>query len=125
MSVALANSTGFYAWQPNQETIFRFESQQLSGISEIANQWAGLKLTSEVIVQSFSDYSLRIAFKNPKFAQVNQKLQVVDGKPVVPAATQELPETLAHALKTRGLKRGIASLCIGGGEATAIAIESV
>jgi acetyl-CoA C-acetyltransferase len=31
--------------------------------------------------------------------------------------------TLLHALKGRGLKRGIASLCIGGGEATAIAIE--
>ncbi len=31
--------------------------------------------------------------------------------------------TLIHALKNRGLKRGIASLCIGGGEATAIAIE--
>ncbi len=33
--------------------------------------------------------------------------------------------TLVHALKTRGLKRGVASLCIGGGEATAIAIEAV
>src|SRR5882724_10919507 len=31
--------------------------------------------------------------------------------------------TLVHALKSRGKKRGIASLCIGGGEATAIAIE--
>ena len=31
--------------------------------------------------------------------------------------------TLIHALKNRGGKRGIASLCIGGGEATAIAIE--
>jgi acetyl-CoA C-acetyltransferase len=31
--------------------------------------------------------------------------------------------TLIHALKSRGKKRGIASLCIGGGEATAIAIE--
>ncbi len=31
--------------------------------------------------------------------------------------------TLIHALKARGLKRGVASLCIGGGEATAIAIE--
>lgn len=30
--------------------------------------------------------------------------------------------TLAHALKARGGKRGIASLCIGGGEATAIAL---
>lgn len=33
--------------------------------------------------------------------------------------------TLIHALKHRGLKKGVASLCIGGGEATAIAIELV
>lgn len=31
--------------------------------------------------------------------------------------------TLIHALKQRQLKRGIAALCIGGGEATAVAIE--
>ncbi|MEE2651817.1 MAG: acetyl-CoA C-acyltransferase [Pseudomonadota bacterium] len=31
--------------------------------------------------------------------------------------------TLINALKQRGLKRGIASLCIGGGEGTAVAIE--
>jgi acetyl-CoA C-acetyltransferase len=31
--------------------------------------------------------------------------------------------TLLHALKARGLKRGIASQCIGGGEATAVAYE--
>ena len=31
--------------------------------------------------------------------------------------------TLLHALAARGKKRGVASLCIGGGEATAIAIE--
>ncbi|WP_315784990.1 MULTISPECIES: acetyl-CoA C-acyltransferase [unclassified Bradyrhizobium] len=31
--------------------------------------------------------------------------------------------TLLHAMQARGLKRGIAALCIGGGEATAIAVE--
>jgi acetyl-CoA C-acetyltransferase len=31
--------------------------------------------------------------------------------------------TLLHALKARGGKRGVATLCIGGGEATAVAIE--
>jgi acetyl-CoA C-acetyltransferase len=31
--------------------------------------------------------------------------------------------TLINALKQRGLKRGVASLCIGGGEGTAVAIE--
>jgi acetyl-CoA C-acetyltransferase len=33
--------------------------------------------------------------------------------------------TLLHALKARGLKRGLATLCIGGGEATALALELV
>ncbi|MGH8521205.1 MAG: acetyl-CoA C-acyltransferase [Gammaproteobacteria bacterium] len=33
--------------------------------------------------------------------------------------------TLAHALKRHGLRRGIAALCIGGGEATAIALELI
>jgi len=31
--------------------------------------------------------------------------------------------TLLHALKARGKRRGVASLCIGGGEATALAVE--
>ena len=33
--------------------------------------------------------------------------------------------TLLGALRKRGLKRGVASLCIGGGEATALAVEMV
>ena len=33
--------------------------------------------------------------------------------------------TLVHALLARGLKRGVATLCIGGGEATAVALELV
>ena len=33
--------------------------------------------------------------------------------------------TLVNALKHKGLKRGVASLCIGGGEATAVAVELV
>ena len=39
------------------------------------------------------------------------------------ATGARLVVTLLHALKARGLKRGVAALCIGGGEATAIAIE--
>ena len=33
--------------------------------------------------------------------------------------------TLLYALQARGLKKGLATLCIGGGEATAMAIELV
>jgi len=41
----------------------------------------------------------------------------------VGATGARIVATLAHALKARGLRRGIAALCIGGGEATAIALE--
>ncbi|MUV14349.1 thiolase family protein [Noviluteimonas gilva] len=39
------------------------------------------------------------------------------------ASGARLIVTLLHALKARGGKRGVAALCIGGGEATAIAVE--
>ena len=41
------------------------------------------------------------------------------------ASGARIVTTLIGALKARGLKKGVASLCIGGGEATAIAIEMV
>ena len=39
------------------------------------------------------------------------------------ASGARLIVTLLNALRARGGKRGVASLCIGGGEATAIAVE--
>lgn len=39
------------------------------------------------------------------------------------ASGARLLVTLIYALRQRGLKRGVASLCLGGGEATAMAIE--
>jgi len=41
------------------------------------------------------------------------------------ATGARLVTTLVHALRRRGLRRGIASQCIGGGEATAMAIELI
>lgn len=43
----------------------------------------------------------------------------------VGATGARIVATLLHALIARGGRRGIASLCIGGGEAVAIAIERV
>ena len=41
------------------------------------------------------------------------------------ASGARLVVTLINALRKRGLKKGVASLCIGGGEATAIAVEVI
>ena len=46
------------------------------------------------------------------------------GHPIGASGTRIIV-TLLHALRARGGQRGIASLCIGGGEATAIAIETL
>ena len=44
------------------------------------------------------------------------------GHPIGASGTRILV-TLIHALQARGLSRGVASLCLGGGEAVAVAIE--
>jgi acetyl-CoA C-acetyltransferase len=44
------------------------------------------------------------------------------GHPIGASGTRIIV-TLLNALKRRGKTRGVASLCIGGGEATAIAVE--
>ena len=41
------------------------------------------------------------------------------------ASGARIVTTLIAALKARGLKKGVASLCIGGGEATAVALELI
>ena len=46
------------------------------------------------------------------------------GHPIGASGTR-ICVTLINALQKRGLKKGVASLCIGGGEATAIALELV
>jgi len=46
------------------------------------------------------------------------------GHPIGASGTRIIV-TLLHALERRGLKKGVAAICIGGGEGTAIAIERV
>jgi acetyl-CoA C-acetyltransferase len=41
----------------------------------------------------------------------------------VGATGARLLVSLLYALRQRGLRRGVAALCLGGGEATAMAIE--
>ena len=63
----------------------------------------------------------------PELAIPHEKVNVHGGAcalghPIGASGTRIIT-TLVHALRTHGKKRGIAALCIGGGEATAIAVE--
>ncbi len=46
------------------------------------------------------------------------------GHPIGASGTRIIV-TLLNALETRGLKRGVAAICLGGGEATAVAIQRI
>jgi hypothetical protein len=110
--VALGNlSTHHYGWTPNKEFLYRFETQNLVGIPSIKNQFAGLKLSSEVLIQTSEEYSLTIKFQNPKFIVVNQELiKGPDGRPELPEASQEIPSELLRPLTepfVAHLKRGV------------------
>ena len=77
MGVAWCNSTNYYAWSPNKEYIYRFESQVLNGVTEIQDsQRAGVRLTAEVRVQTFSDFSLRVKFEKPRLLTVNGEVNL-------------------------------------------------
>ena len=73
------------------------------------------------VVQSSLRYSLAMASTG---AVVNQPGACALGHPIG-ASGARIMTTLIGALRKTGGKRGVASLCIGGGEATAVGIEIV
>ena len=59
----------------------------------------------------------------------NEKINIPGGAcllgPPIGASGARIVTTLIHALTRHHLKRGVASLCLGGGEATALAVELI
>ena len=76
------------------------------------------------INEAFSAVSLAINRElglDPKKVNVNGGA-VALGHPIGATGARILT-TLLHAMETRGARRGLASLCIGGGEALAVVVE--
>lgn len=112
LGAAAANSTSYYGWAPNQEIRYRFRSETVTGMPSVKQtQYAGFRLESDVIVQTFQDYTLRIRFVNPKYVVANEEmLPVVHGWPQLPQATRELPgdfKTKLTAPFEAQLRRGV------------------
>ena len=118
MGVAWCNSTNYNAWTPNKELVYRYQSQVLTGIPEIRDsQYAGVRLSAEVRVQAFSDYSLRVKFEKTRFLTVNGDLNLSEGgrlnkgsETEQGAQEAEIPSQLKSQLETPFLvhmKRGV------------------
>lgn len=67
-----SNYIPYYGLAPGKEMTFNYQSQVLTGIPEISqSHWSGIKMNAKVIVQSFSDYSLRLRVTEPEFWTIN------------------------------------------------------
>jgi len=85
--------------------VFNYQSQVLTGIPDISQaQWSGIKMNAKVIVQSFSDYSMRLKVAEPEFWTINgQNVRLSETGRVL--REQESPESVKIESITEEFKR--------------------
>ena len=90
---------------------------------------AGRKLEDVALFEINEAFACVAMFAMHDLGIAHEKINVHGGATAlghpIGASGTRIITTLIGALKHRGLKRGVASLCIGGGEATAVAVELV
>lgn len=89
---------------------------------------AGLDLNDLDLIEANEAFSVQACAVN-KVAGLNPEKVNVHGGAValghpIGASGARILTTLLHAMKNRDAKRGLATLCIGGGEASAVIVES-
>jgi acetyl-CoA C-acetyltransferase len=96
---------------------------------EIVLKRAGMK-TSDIDLFEINEAFAAVALAAMRDADIaHDKLNVHGGAVAlghpIGASGARILVTLIHALQDRGLKRGLAAICIGGGEATAMIVETM
>ena len=103
-----------------------FTTAPVSAISNVLAK-AGWKVEDVDLFEVNEAFSVVAMAPMKELGIAHEKINVNGGATAlghpIGASGTRIVVTLLHALKARGGKRGIASLCIGGGEATAIALE--
>jgi acetyl-CoA C-acetyltransferase len=116
------------AWATNSQEPAKFTSAPVPAIRTVMAKagWSVADVDLFEINEAFAMVPM-IAMK--ELGIPAEKLNVNGGGTAlghpIGASGARIIATLIAALQNRGLKRGIASLCIGGGEGTAIAVEIV
>ena len=114
------------AWATNSQEPARFTSAPVPAIRKVMEK-AGWSLDDVDLFEINEAFAMVPMIAMAELGIPANKLNVNGGATAlghpIGASGARIIATLVAALETRGLKRGIASLCIGGGEGTAIAIE--
>jgi acetyl-CoA C-acetyltransferase len=121
--VARIVATAAHAQEPAQFTV-----APIGAIEKVLNK-AGWKASEVDLWEVNEAFACVAMFAMKDLGIPHEKINIHGGAtalghPIGASGTRILV-TLINALKQRGGKRGVASLCIGGGEATAVAVELV
>jgi len=114
------------AWATNSQEPARFTSAPVPAIRKVM-EIAGWSLEDVDLFEINEAFAMVPMIAMKELGIPAEKLNVNGGATAlghpIGASGARIIATLIAALETRGLKRGVAALCIGGGEGTAIAVE--
>lgn len=114
------------AWATNSQEPAKFTSAPVPAIRKVMEK-AGWSLDDVDLFEINEAFAMVPMIAMKELGIPAEKLNVNGGATAlghpIGASGARIIATLIAALENRGLKRGIASLCIGGGEGTAIAVE--
>ena len=114
------------AWATNSQEPAKFTSAPVPAIRK-AIEKAGWTIDQVDLFEINEAFAMVPMIAMKELGIPAEKLNVNGGATAlghpIGASGARIIATLVAALQNRGLKRGIASLCIGGGEGTAIAVE--
>ena len=114
------------AWATNSQEPAKFTSAPVPAIKKVMEK-AGWSVDDVDLFEINEAFAMVPMIAMKELGIPAEKLNVNGGATAlghpIGASGARIIATLIAALQNRGLKRGVASLCIGGGEGTAIAVE--
>ena len=114
------------AWATNSQEPARFTSAPVPAIRKVLDK-AGWSIDDVDLFEINEAFAMVPMIAMKELGIPAEKLNVNGGATAlghpIGASGARIIATLIAALENRGLKKGVASLCIGGGEGTAIAVE--
>ena len=116
------------AWATNSQEPAKFTSAPVPAIRKVLDK-AGWSIDDVDLFEINEAFAMVPMIAMKELGIPAEKLNVNGGATAlghpIGASGARIIATLIAALENRGLKKGVASLCIGGGEGTAIAVELV
>ncbi len=105
-----------------------FTTAPVGAIQKVLKK-AGLEM-SDIDLFEINEAFSNVAMAAMKELDISHDVVNVNGGAValghpIGASGARILVTLLHAMKTRGAKRGLAAICIGGGEASALVVEAL